>query len=134
LKKHGCATRKSKIIELPELDNRQLYLAFLLGYFDGDGTIGTSKITTGSLKFLEQIKQLFNIPNKIHKRKGAFDLYLGANLFDEMLDNYQNSLPRKRIRLESTAEHKERFKKIQIKAVEKAAKVCRKFYLTKNEL
>lgn len=109
LKRNGCFPAKSKTILLPFLNSRGLYLAFLLGYFDGDGTVKTSKITSGSKKFLEQIKDLFRIKNKIHIRKGAYDLYLGADLFNEMLDNYSKSLKRKRIRLESSAERRKRF-------------------------
>ncbi|TFF97619.1 MAG: hypothetical protein EU540_08670, partial [Promethearchaeota archaeon] len=35
---NGITFRKSNIIELPKLNNRALYLAFLLGYFNGDGS------------------------------------------------------------------------------------------------
>jgi hypothetical protein len=109
LKKYGCIPAKSKIILLPKLNSRRLYLAFLLGYYDGDGTVKTSKITSGSKRFLEQIKEMFKIKNKINIRKGAYDLYLGADLFNEMLCNYSNSLNRKRIKLESSAERRTRF-------------------------
>ena len=112
LMKHGVMLRKSKIIEYPEhsLKTREDNLSFLLGCFDGDGTEGTSCITSGSNKFLEQIKDKFNIPNKIgtdireDKNSGNtyknHNLYLGAKLFNEMLDSYENSLERKRIRLD----------------------------------
>ena len=90
---------KSKNIELPALKSRELYLAFLLGYFDGDGTTGTSRITSGSKIFLLQISKKFNIENKIYSYKGNYKLYLGAKLFNEMLDNYQKSFSKKRIRL-----------------------------------
>lgn len=96
-------------MRLPNLKSRELYLAFLLGYFDGDGTIKTSKITSGSQRFLEEVKEIFKIRNKIHTRKGAFDLYLGADLFNEMLDNFRKSLNRKRIRLESSSLKRKRF-------------------------
>ncbi|MFX1445832.1 MAG: LAGLIDADG family homing endonuclease [Promethearchaeota archaeon] len=110
--KHGfiIGKKKSKNIELPELKTRELYLAFLLGYFDGDGTQGQSRIHSGSRKYLRQIKRKFNIKNKIslvqideryeNSFKGeCYNLYLGAELFNEMLDNYQDSLKRKRIYL-----------------------------------
>lgn len=142
LNKHGCVSAKSKIITLPELTNRQLSLAFLIGYFDGDGTVGTSKITSGSLKFLRDIKQKFNIKNKIHTRKGAYDLYLGADLFNEMLDNYKESLPRKRIKLQTSQARRQRFlelrEKVYIEASKKGAKASaektRIFKLSKNKL
>ena len=41
--KHSCVMRKSMIIELPVLVSRKLYLAFLLGFFDGDGKQKTTK-------------------------------------------------------------------------------------------
>ncbi|MHA2040149.1 MAG: hypothetical protein ACW98X_27410, partial [Promethearchaeota archaeon] len=40
LVKLGVVPRKSKIIELPYLDSHELYLAFLLGFYDGDGKTG----------------------------------------------------------------------------------------------
>ena len=52
LVKWGVVPRKSKIIELPKLSKRDLYLAFLLGVFDGDGKTGTTRIITGSKIFL----------------------------------------------------------------------------------
>ena len=88
---------KSKKIKLPKLDNQELYLAFLLGYFDGDGHQGTSRITSGSIKFLRQIKNRFNIKYSIDYRRST--LTLGASLLNEMLDNYKDSLLRKRIYL-----------------------------------
>jgi hypothetical protein len=102
---HGCVPRKSKIIELPVLDSRELYLAFLLGFFDGDGTQNKTMITCGSLKFLEQIKEKFSLMFKIHhyekdtiagKRACCYALSLGTSVFNEMMDNYADSLPRKR--------------------------------------
>jgi hypothetical protein len=45
--------QKSKKITLPELKTYDLYLAFLLGYFDGDGETGTSKIHSVSPIFLK---------------------------------------------------------------------------------
>lgn len=74
-------------------------MAFLLGYFDGDGTLGTSRITSGSKKFLLQIYKKFDIKNKIYSYRGNHKLYLGAELFNEMLDNFQESFFKKRIRL-----------------------------------
>jgi hypothetical protein len=103
LENHGVivGSEKSKNIKLPELKNTDLDLAFLLGHFDGDGTTGTSRITTGSKQFLEQIIEKFRIKNTIYEYEGNYKLYLGAALFNKMLENYQNSLPKKRIRLRS---------------------------------
>jgi hypothetical protein len=105
---HGILPRKSKVIELPKLDTRELYLAFLLGFFDGDGKQGASLITCGSLKFLEQIKEMFDLPFTIKMdnrdrcikdrivRGCAYSMCLGSGLFNEMMDNYADSMHRKR--------------------------------------
>lgn len=66
LVKHGCIPVKSKTIELPSLDSKELYRHFFRGYFDGDGSIqrGNNRntvyvcacITSGSLDFLKSIQ------------------------------------------------------------------------------
>ncbi len=114
---------KSNNINFPQLKTRELKLAFLLGYFDGDGTQKTSKITSGSKIFLEQINKKFFINHKIEiVRSGgpidgrevngvAYRLALGSCLFNEMLDNYKDSLPRKRNRFKTEEERIESIKK-----------------------
>ena len=109
----GIIPKKSNIIEYPKFIDREKSLSFLLGFFDGDGTQGTTRITCGSKKFLEMIKKTFNISYKIDKdkrKKHSYFLHLGAELFNEMLDNFKNSLPRKRIRLRSIEERLEHSK------------------------
>ena len=113
--RHGiiAGKRKTYHIKLPRLLSRSHYLAFLLGFFDGDGTANTTRITTASLIFLKQIKRQFKIKyqpkkvfsafkgkNKIYKGS-AYIMYLGGNLFNELLDNFSESLPRKRKRFTS---------------------------------
>ncbi|MFW9876772.1 MAG: hypothetical protein ACFFG0_27065, partial [Candidatus Thorarchaeota archaeon] len=114
--------RKSKNIELPDLGSRALNLAFLLGYYDGDGTAGSTVIYSGSKKFLEQIKTKYKINYDLkYKRsesiingkevKGeAWSLALGAKLFNEMMRNYQFSMPRKRKIFETQEEKSERMR------------------------
>jgi hypothetical protein len=110
--------KKAYHIELPNLgkleSTRHLYLAFLIGFFDGDGTTGTSEINSASKKFLEDIKQKFCIENELrfakNKKGGGWRLTLSAQLFNEMLDNYSLSLPNKRIRLELENERVERLR------------------------
>lgn len=104
----GLTLRKSKIIEFPELLGREMKLAFLLGYFDGDGKQNSPEITSGSMRFLEQVKHRFNLPYKLRmecydkeiygrKIRGTeYRLWLGVDLFNEMLDNYSESMTRKR--------------------------------------
>lgn len=91
--------------------NRKLFLAWVLGYYDGDGNANSTRITSGSKEFLEQIRLKLNIQYevKIQYEKGKisnFDniiatkshwrLSLGASLFNEMMRTYKNSMPRKR--------------------------------------
>ncbi len=123
LNNHGVIIgKKSKKIELPELGNRELNLAFLLGYYDGDGTEGSTVISSGSKKFLEQIKKKYEISYDLRYKKGesiingkkvkgeGWDLALGANLFNEMMRNYQFSMPRKRKIFETPEERSERMR------------------------
>lgn len=101
--KLGMVPQKSKIIRLPMLTTYDLYLSFLLGYFDGDGEMGSSRVWSGSREFLEDIKSFYNVKNEIKYKKSnlgsAWGLSLGPELFNAMLDNYENSMERKRIRL-----------------------------------
>ncbi len=131
---------KSKNIELPDLSSRELYLAFLLGYYDGDGKIRTTRINSGSKKILEQIKNKFKLTNKISMKKsgGAIDgrevhgicyeMGLGRKLFNEMLDNHELSLPRKRIKINANIGRQEK--------LEENAKRLREFKqeISKEEL
>jgi hypothetical protein len=110
LVKLGAHPNKSLIIELPQLDSRLFYLSFLLGYYDGDGKTRSTIITSGSRKFLQQIKTHFSLPFKLrieqritwhdnHTRSSqstSYELSLGAELFREMMHNYADSLPSKR--------------------------------------
>ena len=134
----GLHTNKSNSIELPKLKGNELYLAFVLGYYDGDGTVNTTKICSGSRVFLEQIKEKFNLKSKIIKHNYESEIngrvinskanymHLRAKLFNEMMDNYNDSLPRKRRRFSTPEE----------KAAEASKKFDgrKKFFLTKPEL
>lgn len=108
---HGfiVGKKKSKNIRLPKFKIRELLLAFLLGYYDGDGTMGRSRITSSSEKFLEDIlnSPFLNIyisnsnsiqydPVKKSYIITGNRISLGADLMREIVKNYKNSLPRKR--------------------------------------
>jgi len=136
----GVVPRKSKIIELPNLSNRKLYLAFLLGFYDGDGKTGTTRIITGSKIFLEQIKSHFNLPFKIYEKRSrsfigtrlikghGYSMSLGIELYNEMLANYHNSLQSKRHNFET---EESRIAKIKANAWRSNKK---KFKITKKKL
>ncbi|MFX1530212.1 MAG: LAGLIDADG family homing endonuclease [Promethearchaeota archaeon] len=113
--------RRTKIPNLPNLRSRELMLAFLLGFFDGDGTLGHDKITnriypsltSSNKKFLRQIKDYFGIKNIISSRvikeynlrkdkmvkTNASALNIEVKLYEEMIKNYRNSIERKRVGL-----------------------------------
>jgi len=90
---------------------RKLSLAWLLGYYDGDGQSNSTRITSSSKNFLKEIKSEFNInfdvkhlydKGKIFRLEGVvstrshWSLTLGASLFNEMIRNYPYSIKRKR--------------------------------------
>lgn len=129
---------KSKNIELPEFGERKLDLAFLLGFYDGDGIQGETAIISGSKIFLKQIKKKYNIIHKIRFTKSesffegrlikgsAWRMSLGAEIFNEMMDNFENSLPRKR-KVFKTKEEK-------VMILAKYANKRKKFRFTKEQL
>jgi len=95
-------------------------LAWLLGLYDGDGQQGKTSIYSSKRHLLEQIKTSFQVPNKVYKAKNprkALDingnpkldsygnpvltrtlyvLRLGPSLFNKIMDNYRDSMSRKR--------------------------------------
>lgn len=70
----GIVPRKSLILEPPKIDSKY-YLPFILGYFDGDGSIfkttqdlyGISIV--GTKELLEWINEILNMSDKLEKRK-----------------------------------------------------------------
>lgn len=121
LKKHGVKEKKSRKLTLPEFGIRELNLAFLLGYFDGDGTEGKTTLTSASKEILEQIKETYNLPYKIRviieNDNEYYRISLGGKLFNEMMENYDYSLDRKR-KIFDIRRHKvhEQFKKSMTKS------------------
>ena len=103
---------KKKKLKSNELSSsRKLLLAWLLGYYDGDGQSNSTRITSSSKNFLKEIKSEFNIyfdvkrlydKGKIFRLEGViskrphWSLTLGASLFNEMIRNYPSSMERKR--------------------------------------
>ena len=105
--------KKAGKIRLISLKSREFYLAFLLGFFDGDGSVYledsgdiSANIYSKSKLFLEDIKIQFQLPYKIVKAKRLlkngteviyYSIALGMELYNELMVNFQDSLPRKRI-------------------------------------
>ncbi len=94
----GYKPAKLKETQLPSLNTRELELAFLLGFFDGDGKQGKTSFHLGSKKILDQIKEKYEVPHDVYPDKDGTSWYfsLGGKLFNEMMYNYKNSLERKR--------------------------------------
>lgn len=95
----GCIFKKSHRLKFPDLIDVDLFMAFLLGFSDGDGTRtgNSSVITSCSYDFLLEIKKYFRIQNKIMVYPNFNRLALGSNLYKALIDNYDNSLYRKSI-------------------------------------
>ena len=97
LRNWGYIPSGLKLTTFPKLSSRSLDLAFLLGFFDGDGKEGTNQFHIGSKPILEVIKRKFKLNQQIRPDGvGNYYLSLGGKLFNEMLDNYNHSLQRKR--------------------------------------
>ncbi|MHA2282507.1 MAG: hypothetical protein ACXAC5_16815 [Promethearchaeota archaeon] len=108
--RHGFIIgKKSSLIRFPNLKKREYILACLLGFFDGDGShVGTPTIYTQSRAFLGDIvsnlqalefSKDFKIKKKLDRRPNtsiSYYLGLGGRVFNEMLEVFSNSLPRKR--------------------------------------
>ncbi len=98
--KLGCVNKKSLIIRFPELSSRELDLAFMMGFFDGDGNESNTTFSCGSKDFVTDVCDKFEIDmnsTKVkHVKENLWIVTLGAKLFKEMLDIYHGSMQRKR--------------------------------------
>ncbi|MHA2325109.1 MAG: hypothetical protein ACXACB_06905, partial [Promethearchaeota archaeon] len=97
--------KKSHNIRFPRNSPRVVLMAGLLGFFDGDGTHSGDTARIGNIMnkaFLDDIIEVFNLRNtetKEHIENGkirGYYLTLGAKFFNELISNYDRSLPRKR--------------------------------------
>ena len=87
-------------------ESGKIALAFLLGYFDGDGHLYkgmTVQLYSADYSYLEKIRILYESKNIVRTRKKVDDkkrpqktLYLGADLYDAMLRSFSGSMKRKR--------------------------------------
>ncbi|MFX1310221.1 MAG: hypothetical protein ACFE8C_11025 [Promethearchaeota archaeon] len=111
--KELIAKARKKHIKLIKSIEGRLALCFLLGFYDGDGNHHggmSARILNTKRRFLEEIVDLFGIPNEVrisnkkkldektHKEvwKTKYTLYLGPEIFEQMLLAFKNSLKRKR--------------------------------------
>jgi hypothetical protein len=104
---------RSKDDQLISSEEEQLVLNFLIGFYDGDGSYSggmTARIINSKKDFLEEIKALYMIQNKVNTNaeevvdnvtgkivwKRRYQLYIGPELFKQMLLSFEDSLQRKR--------------------------------------
>lgn len=85
----GCTPKKSTTIRLPKLSSKVFFDSFLLGYYDGDGCVGSPVIVSGSDSFLSDIKKYFKIKQKIRLVKNphgsVYSLNIGISLFCQII-------------------------------------------------
>lgn len=94
LVKRGVIPKKTKVVQLPKNIKEEYYCSFILGYFDGDGSVIPVKeknkralfnISSGSREILEQMQLILgdkvNIKlSKIDYSRGTFKIAYGGNV------------------------------------------------------
>ena len=90
-----------------DIETENIGLGWLLGYFDGDGTIHRDRkgkkfageIISSSKALLNDIKDAYNIKHSVgfkDKNQNTYRLSLGTYLYKKMMSIYPNSMERKR--------------------------------------
>ena len=101
--------KKSYKIRFPRFASKEILMSGVLGFFDGDGTHSGDTARIGNImskKFLEDIVEVFDLKYtkpKPHHENGkirGYYLPLGGDFFNDLLLNYDRSLPRKRRKYE----------------------------------
>lgn len=90
---------KTHRTEFPIIDDYELFLSFLLGFYDGDG--GKNMLSCNNIKFLEYICERICIDkSKIYFENNKYGscnkLYIPSSKLKLLFENYLNSLERKR--------------------------------------
>lgn len=129
LNKLGMVHNKSKVVEFPTEVPENLFNTFLLGYFDGNGTICFNEIkkkssyvgiTTGSLKLCEQLQNFvsekFNIKSTIQKRSTSYrwviyDRHNCVRFLNYIYENHDMCLQRKYDKYKAFCEYVDRLSK-----------------------
>ena len=97
--------KKSHKIRFPRFAPKELLMAGVLGFFDGDGSHSGDTARIGNImskSFLDDIIEVFDLKQtetKEHWENGeirGYYLSLGAEFFNKLIQNYKRSLPRKR--------------------------------------
>lgn len=105
IKNFGIISPKDKNTKLLNFKDTKLNLAYLMGYYDGDGNAASPVINSSCYRFLREIKKKYNLKFKIKQnfnpRGSCYSLYIGTVFIKKMLKNYKNSLERKRLFLKN---------------------------------
>jgi hypothetical protein len=89
-------SEKDNVSDVWQTSSGKIALAWLYGYYDGDGLKASTSISCGSKDMLEDIKDIFNIYRDISGSDGDYYLTVGAHLMNKMQSTYNKGLPRKR--------------------------------------
>ena len=155
----GENEKRVKMPIFPNLREEKLMLAFLLGFYDGDGSLRKFTSPQGRINlsphicsangdFLEKVRKYYEIKNtvflnkkeKINYETGEikvlklYGLTLGSQLFQKMMLIMKNSMERKRALLESfyiTPQRKWLLKVLPKEKLEELLKILPKYRIAK---
>lgn len=71
----GCDKDKTSNLTLPTLENDSFNQAFLMGFYDGDGSTQGSSLSSSNKEFLLEIKAHYSIPSDPYQGTTAWKLY-----------------------------------------------------------
>lgn len=97
---YGCSSPKTHNITPFVCENEELELSWLMGYYDGDGDAKTCMLYSADSDFLNIIRTKYKLKFKVKEKPNpygfCYTLNLGAELKRKLMENYENSLERKR--------------------------------------
>lgn len=97
------SSKKSHIVQFPEIESEFLTWAFIRGYFDGDGTVGVidkkriprCSIASNSLEMLKGIRDFCGIPAYLGKHQLEWSGTNAIDFLGKIYDNAKYRLARK---------------------------------------
>lgn len=95
---HLNTKNKTYELRLPQFKSKELILAWIKGYYDGDGCEEIPRIYSANKKLLYDIKEYLQIPQDVIQQKSnVYVLYIGQKNLYELSCNYHDGLKRKTI-------------------------------------
>lgn len=94
---HINTENKTYDLRLPKFENKELILAWIKGYYDGDGCENRARIYSANYNLLYDIKEYLQIPHDVMQQKTLFQLYIGQKNLYILSCNYHDGLKRKTI-------------------------------------